>query len=311
MLLYDSRTGLPLPTTTRYSALYRRSANGSVSTMEKELRAIALGLEWAERNGIDLDERIGSMTLFTPGELVSLRDFMRVNQKGGKPVHPLVRYSRCLFFRDYVTWLAQDVTGRIPPGARYLGAKEKLADFQTQPMKMLKPGNTYRPARRKGMTPEQEARLREVIVPGHPDNPFRRKHQVRNHALLLSYIELGIRLSEALVIKGRDLVLAGSHPTVTIHRRADDPDDKRALQPLVKTAGRILPLGAQLVSVLTEWMLRHRPDPKRYPGAKRLPYVFVSEDGNALSMSAVKDMFRLLRKRVGQSLEGIGDSCGG
>jgi hypothetical protein len=165
---------LPLPSTTRYSAIYRRSLNGSISTMEKELRAIALGLEWPERNGIDLDERIGSMTLFESGELLSLRHFMRVNQRGGKPVHPLVRYSRCQYFRDYVTWLAQDVIGRIPPGARYLGAKEKLADFQMQLMATLKPGNTYRPARRKG-----------IIVPGHPENPFRRKHQVRNYALLL------------------------------------------------------------------------------------------------------------------------------
>jgi integrase len=59
------------------------------------------------------------------------------------------------------------------------------------------------------------------------------------------------------------------------------------------------------VSVLTDWMLRHRPDPKRYPGAKRLPYVFVSEDGNALSMSAVKDMFRLLRERVSGLTPGL------
>jgi hypothetical protein len=178
--------------------------------MEQELRAIALGLEWADRNGVNLDEPIGSVMLFTPEELVSLRDFLRVNRRAGalKPVHPVFHYNRCQYFRDYITWLTERVISRMPPEKRYVGASKKLQDFRKQLMQLLRRGSVGRSAR-EGLSKEVEARLREVIEPDHPDNPFRRKHRVRNHALILCYLELGVRLSEALVVKGTTLPLAG------------------------------------------------------------------------------------------------------
>jgi integrase len=299
VLAYDRLTRLPVPETTRYSAIFRRSRDGSVSTMEKDLRAVVAALVWAEEQGIDLEQRIGSVSLLTAEEILHLRDALRRNQRPGKRdllVTAHTHYARCLYVRDYIVWRADTVVQRIPNSHQtFLPARVRLDEFRRGMIAMLpKPKGRSR----EGVSEEIEGRLRDVIRPDHPENPFHKQNRHRNYALLLLYLDLGVRLSEALVIKGQDLLLHGDNPTVTIHRRPDDPQDRRQLQPLVKTAGRILPLGEELRQALREWVLNHRADPKRYPGAKKSPFVFVARNGKEISKNTVYDMFVLLRDNV-------------
>ena len=49
---------------------------------------------------------------------------------------------------------------------------------------------------------------------------------------------------------------------------------------------------------LDVWIRQHRNVPERYPGAKRVPYVFVSRTGKPLSLRSVNDMYDLLREKV-------------
>ena len=295
-LLYDAHHELPLPWTTRYSAIFRRTRQGSVSTMEQELRAIAVALSWAEKRGIDLEKRIDGCVFLTSEEVLSLRDALRVNLSAateGLPVNPTTHYNRCLYVRDYIVWRGQRVVQRIPnDNARFLPARTRLEEFRRSMSGMLlKP----KPRGREGMPAVAEERLREVLHPDHSDNPFQLGQRHRNRALILFYLELGVRLSEALVVKGADLNLEGPEPTVIVHRRHDDPEDLRNRQPLTKTAGRILPLGKELRDALAEWILCHRRDTRRYPGAKRVPYVFVARNGRPMSIRTVADIFAALR----------------
>lgn len=297
-LLYDGQDGLPLPWTTRYSAIFRRSKEGSVSTMVQELRAIAIALNWADETGLDIEGRIGTATFLLPEEVLSLRDALRVNLKADAddPIDPTIHYSRCVYVRDYIRWRGQHVVQRIPNGdPRFLPARVRLDEF-TEGMTALLP--KLRTKGREGLAPAVETRLREVIEPDHPENPFRRGQRHRNYALLLCYLDLGIRLSEALVIKGADLRLDGPDPTVTIHRRPDDRDDTRLHQPLTKTAARILPLGENLRAALMDWVLKHRTDKTRYPGSKRTPYVFVARNGRPIAARTVHDLFVQMRTVV-------------
>lgn len=300
-LLYDARDGLPLPWTTRYSAIFRRTRQGSVSTMEQELRAIAVALNWAEDRAIDMEERIDGCTFLTPEEILSLRDALRLKLKAATDkqpvVNPTTHYNRCLYVRDYIVWRGQRVVQRIPnDDARFLPARTRLEEFQrSMNGLLLKP----KPRGREGMPAAATERLREVLHPDHPDNPFQLGQRHRNRALILLYLELGVRLSEALVVKGADLNLGGPEPTVVVHRRPDDPEDPRNRQPLTKTASRVLPLGKELRDALEEWVLRHRRDTRRYPGAKRVPYVFVARNGRPISMRTVADIFTALRRVTG------------
>ena len=268
--------------------------------MEQELRAIAVALDWAEDHGIALEERIGGCSFLTPEEVLSLRDALRVNLSAatdGQLVNPTTHYNRCLYVRDYIVWRGQGVVQRIPnDDARFLPARTRLEEFRrSMSGLLLKP----KPRGREGMPAAAAERLREILHPDHPDNPFQPGQRHRNRALILLYLELGVRLSEALVVKGADLNLDGPEPTIVVHRRPDDPEDPRNRQPLTKTAGRILPLGKELRDALTEWVLRHRRDVRRYPGAKRVPYVFVARNGQPISIRTVADIFGSLKRVPG------------
>jgi integrase len=83
-------------------------------------------------------------------------------------------------------------------------------------------------------------RLRAVVEPDHPENPFEPKVRFRNYLIIRLLLDLGIRRGELLGIRVEDCRL-GSNGTVTVHRRPDDPDDPRKVQPSSKTEARLLP----------------------------------------------------------------------
>ena len=296
-LLVDGRTGLPVPETTRYSAVFRRSREGSVSTMVNELRAIAIAMNWVQHHGINLDQRVEGVHLFTQEELLSLRDALRAHQHAWESarcqlvVSSATHYQRCLYVRDFIAWRTERAIHRIHEPVQYRAANDRLAQFKRAFLTLL-PSPKQRS--REGLSPEAQARFREIIRPHHPENPFQRAHRERNYALLLLYFDLGMRLAEALVLKGADLNLSPNQPTVTIHRRADDPSDRRSDPPLTKTAGRILPIGEELRKALETFVLDHR---RKYPGAKRTPFVFVSRTGNPIARRTVVDMFLQIKRR--------------
>ena len=263
--------------------------------MGAELRAIAIALHWAEQCGIDLEERLGSVSLLLPEEIISLRDALREKVGGDRSelVNPTTYYSRVKYVTGYLVWRAQHFVSRIKnDDPRFLPARTRITEFKSSMVTGL---GKIRARGREGLAPGVEERLRAVIHPEHAENPFQVKHRHRNHTLILIYIELGVRLSEALVIKGADLQLLGDNPTVTIHRRADDKDDPRLNPPLVKTNARILPLGQELCTALVDWVANVRSKKGAYPGAKKTPYVFVSRTGKPIALRTVGDQIRLLR----------------
>ena len=239
--------------------------------------------------------------MLTAVEIIALRDALRMNLVTQGTVVPLVFYTRCLHVRDYIKWRAEHSLQKRQGDDPRLGySRHRLAEFMRNMMEFLpKP----RSGNREGITAAAESRLLEIIRPGHPENPFRCKNQHRNHALILLYSKLGIRLSEALILKGQDLDLHGAEPGIVVHRRADDPDDTRADPPLVKTNGRLLPIDEELRDVLLDWITVHRSDRSKYPGAKKIPYVFVSSCGTPLGKRSVSAIFKLLASKPG--LEGL------
>lgn len=302
-LVYDRTTNLPHPWATRYTAVCRRLREESAATLQHDCRAIAGLLNWAHEAGIDLEARIESGALLTPQEILDLRASLRLSLErddtadGDRTLPRTVgrhtHYTRIIRARDYVTWVAEAYIHRIPNASdRFLPSRARLQEFQDGMTRLLPKPKVNK---REGIGPEAEARLREVIVPGHQDNPFQSVHQHRNHALILCHLDLGVRLSEALALKGHDLALHGGRSTLAVHRRPDDPDDPRRDKPNAKTRGRILPLGPELAKALDVWIKQHRTDPKRYPGAKRTAYVFVSRTGAPLSKRTTTEMFERLR----------------
>jgi len=139
-LLLDARTGLPDPWATRYCALLVRSKGGSVNSMAKALRSIALSVEWAAARGIDLTQRIDSGDLLSQEESVDLVNWLRVNRSVAArkvkasvrpPVAADTHYTRVVDLRAYLSWRAEVSIHRIPiASGRYREAAQKLADWR-------------------------------------------------------------------------------------------------------------------------------------------------------------------------------------
>ena len=295
-----------------YTVLSLREREGSSGTIEANLRAVAISLNWAAAVKIDLQARIESADLLTTFEIASLRTTLRTNFRkiaadGVKPqslskqkptvVSAGTYYNRCHMVLDYLSWHARNAIQMIGTSDPKLPeARRRLEAFERQLVADLpKPKS----GERTGVDDHIQKLFLEAIKPGSPTNPFQKKHQHRNYPLLLLYYEICIRRAEALKIKGENLIdLDGKYPFVQIIRNPDDPDDPRQTEPRVKTLSREIPISTELADALRDWMVDHRTDTERYPGAKRSPYVFVSRTGKPIAVRTVSGMFELLRKRV-------------
>ncbi|WP_162003365.1 tyrosine-type recombinase/integrase [Microvirga tunisiensis] len=271
-----------------------------------------IALNWAAARGIDLWAKIASVDLLTTFEIENLRTALRVNyqkevsaktqkspRKRRKPttVGHSTYYNRCHMVRDFLAWHVRNVVQRIKTSDPKLPeARHRLDMFERQMVENLaKP----HPREREGIDEPTQELFLEAIRPGSPLNPFQKKHQPRNYALLLLYYVTSIRRAEGMKIKGEHLIGLGSDkPSLVIVRDPDDPADPRGVEPRIKTLPREVPLSRELATALLEWVVRHRTDPNRYPGAKRTPYVFVSRTGKPIGARTINDMFELLRKRV-------------
>lgn len=285
-----------------YALTSLRNRENAAATGEKRLRAITVALNWAALRGIDLQARTESFELLSPFEVEDLRDALRANlraakgQKGQATVRSDHFVNRCRAVRDYVVWHAETALQRIRVGDPRLEEARLALDRFAKMMDADLPSG--KSAERDPVAPDAFTRMLAAATPGSPNNPFQSQHQHRNYALLLLYHETGMRRGEALKLKGEDLVLHGLQPSVTVVRRPDDRDDRRAAEPQVKTLGRPVPITRELARALDVWIRQHRNDPERYPGAKRVPYVFVSRTGKPLSLRSVNDAYDLLREKV-------------
>lgn len=281
-----------------YALLSLRSRECAANTMEAHLRAIAVACNWATARKIDLQQRISSSELLASEEIFDLRDALRENRRTpGSVVASATYYNRCHFVRDYLVWLARAAIQRIAVADPKLPeARARLEWFERAMVAGLPKGGS---PDKEGVDEDAQRALLEAIEPGSPTNPFQAQHQHRNQALLYLYWETGMRRAEALKIKGEHLIgLLGQTPVVLIRRDPDAKDDPRPAQPAVKTLPRDFEISSRLGVLLHDWVVKHRTDVERYPGAKRTPYVFVSRRGQPLALRTVNDMFDLLRARI-------------
>lgn len=139
----------------------------------------------------------------------------------------------------------------------------------------------------RGLSTDEQKKFIAVITPGQPSNPFPPEHQARNYALWQIYYQTGISLPEAIALRGRDLTLNGHEKSITV----GDGE---------YTNVRPIPIDGSLAFVLYDYVVRVR---RSYAGAKRSPYVFLTEDGAALRENDVLAMAEDIRRAMGETDE--------
>ena len=302
--------GMPSFCPTLYITTQVRNAGKSVATAEQCLSGIKILLEFCDNEKINLDERICSGTFLSLGEIEALRDAcqtrrqplkvgnVRSLKKGHVPPVPKVKTATTYLYitriADYLEWLC-----------RYLlGSQSFTKETASRIVALVAGLRARRPfiigrniddEAYRGVSEAQERLLFDVMRPGNPRNPFLNPGvQVRNYLIVKLLRVMGPRGGELLNVQIRDFDFSNNQ--LRIIRRADAPEDHRAIQPRVKTQQRVLPLAPSTIAEVRCYIVEVR---KHIPNAARDPYLFVAHksgptQGKALSVSSLHEMFHTI-----------------
>ncbi|HTN66266.1 MAG TPA: site-specific integrase, partial [Burkholderiaceae bacterium] len=295
LLVMGHRLGLPVPLALRYILVRCRPSGKKANTIRQKLGALSLGLQFFETRHIELTERAATRQFLDIDELAALSERCRQrddDQGVVTPSYAATRYATCI---DYVRWFSEGIIRRITAVRRRENANNALHRFIKRAKLSSPSSNNHHsniPGERLGFTPAQRDLFRACIKPGAIGNPFGAKVQLRNYAMLLLALELGPRPGEVLGLKVRDIDFSQNPAALMIHRRHDDPDDKRRVRPETKTNGRLLQLAPWLRDVLYDWIASRR----LFFGAKKHPYVFINYRGDPITDRGYRRIIETLRR---------------
>jgi integrase len=304
------RDGLPDYQSTAFVLVEMRARNLSCSAIDKALRAIAILYRFLQSRNANLQTRIRSGRLFTLQELNALVHLCRAYASGEAPedtnvlhwarprggansssacqskfVSTAVTAYRLSVIRDFVIWSIRTTNPLSVDGEALTSDFKRLIDSRSPPVR------ANLSSQREGLSAEEAQLVLEVVTPGAPSNPWSDEHaQRRNNLIILWLLRLGMRRGELLGVRVSDIDFVRGR--VTIHRRADDIDDPRVLQPNAKTLPRELEIKRELLELTEDYVLNDR---LTFSGARRHDFLFVaSGTGLPLSASSITKIFRVL-----------------
>ncbi|MDD4965507.1 site-specific integrase [Halothiobacillus sp.] len=311
-LVVDRSTGLPLYYPNLYLTTQLRNRSVAFATVEAEASHLIVFLRFLDWRQIDLDERLFKGRFFQGHEIDALRDFTQRkpyrNASFNSPVlmFPLgemkesfefvskgTQYSRLTAIAHFFGWYAKHLLNRA--GKDVLDQIDRLC----RQIKARRPKNKNRADNRRdrSLSDEQLDVLFEVTRPGTDLNPFSPSVQRRNRLIILMLFHLGIRGSELLNIRIRDIRFDKNQ--LKIERRADDEHDPRTNEPNVKTLERLLPLGGVLVKELHDYISQDRRK-VRVPTDRHNDFLFLTHKqgptkGKPISKSAYFKVMAVVR----------------
>lgn len=316
-VLIDRDSGMPLFDPTVYCVSELRARNKATNTIDQALRSIMVLLTFLKTNQIDLRERFLNGALFNLSEIDELISISRKSysprdsrDKGSfssnfhKPlsfekvrtlsiksasnnVCSHTAANRIRVIRDYLKWHVNRHLLKNPKNEYLKQSWLQCSEILNARIPRIRRFNSV--GAREGLPEQQIKRLLEVIDPSFESNPWKSSHaRERNNLIVLWFLLLGIRRGELLNIKISDI--DSRRNLVTIARRADDKDDVRRKQPLVKTRDRILELSPALLKLTLNYIIHTR---NKVKGARKNKFLFVStRSGRPLSFSAVSKIFK-------------------
>jgi integrase len=316
-LVLDSRS-VPLASPITYLTKYRTQA---VTTIEDKARTLVMVHNFMHAHGIDLRKRVPEGRILDQREIETLSNYLRsigprteairtrdelnnCTDRARRTVQGHEWHRRRLRTLAYLTWLVDELTSTLST-AHYQRIEIELGKLGLGLVPDRKPPDKIAPP---ALSSEQGLVLLDAIRPGSELNPFSKAQQFRNFALIMTYLELGLRRSEVLGLRCEDLSDRNADRVLKLVRRPDDPDELRARPPGIKTMPRPLPISPILHGVLWEYIthhrrmieveLRSRGDMAALRRFKNNPYLFVSSIGSPLSSSSVYKIFDKLRMQV-------------
>ena len=151
----------------------------------------------------------------------------------------------------------------------------------------------------KGLTAQERTRLLKIMHPNSAENPFSDDAiRLRNYIILLLGLDMGLRRSEMLLIKTRDIHWHSRQLAVV--NLEDESIDPRTMAPQFKTHERMLVMTDELYDAITEYesKYRHRKPRSGTSQARKHPFLLVAHkrnEGGPLTIKAVDGVLSRVR----------------
>ncbi|MCU6502423.1 site-specific integrase [Rugamonas sp. A1-17] len=292
-----------------YTVLRRR--HRAVSTLRRDAQIFKWFYQWAYHEiGCDFDElatsgrlnlvidklehfgfwlRTGRVTTKIAGRIGNTR-----SDDGADWLHPASFNGYLQTVQLFLTWAAERYLTDVSATSldeRVLALKDRIrSNFDALYLGGISVAEV------KGLDDQDLHALLLMLHPSASDNPFRRNARVRNWLIFRLFAEAGPRRGELLKLKTTDLVEDGEKFYVTLRRMPDDPSETRAIPPAQKTLPRTVGISEALFLDLEKYIQMERR-PIRDGKRTRLPhqFLFTSERGTPLSLSALNSVFSVMR----------------
>lgn len=301
-LVYTA-TWLPVKLATRWVVSHRRHWVQS-ATLRDNLYAIRRLYNWAAHEAqIPLETELLQGETLSPRQLEDLGVHLRASSRARKvPVVSPNTVNKALYaIEDFLLWAWDHATYRQPDAQH---TRRYMLRFQlTEALHSLRYPNY--PSRRYMPLSDTEVRaIRMTLAPSLQPNgsqvfpgTFSATNALRNWLMVEMALELGLRIGELLKLR-LDSLPRGTQRLLLVRRYPDDLYDTRTHEPAVKTAERGLPLSEALLNTLRAYVTG-KPPLGRLAG--KSPYLFVTDEGNALSHGRANDILRVVSERSGVS----------
>jgi len=301
-LVYTA-TWLPAKLATRWIVCHRRHRVQS-ATLRDNLYAIRRLYIWTTHVAqIPLEAVLLNGETLTPRQLEGFIAHLRTASRArGAPVVSSNTVNKTLYaVEDFLLW-AWDQANPPQPYPQ-LGERYALRSQLVQGLRSLRyrshPSRRYQP-----LSDTDIAAVRMTLVPqpqadgSHEfPNTFTATNALRNWLMVEMALELGLRIGELLKLR-LDSLPRGPQRLLLVRRYPDDPHDTRTHEPAVKTAERGLPLSAPLLATLRAYVTGKPPLGRATSGS---PYLFVTDEGHALSRGRANDIWAVVSRHSGVS----------
>jgi integrase len=277
----------------------------SPTTLSRSLSELLPLFLWAHSKGVDIRERYESGMGFLEAEITTgVVEQLRLSQgkrATGLRVSNQVLNLRIATSRAFLAWLATEVIARYPSddaktqriATQHAAVDEWLADASVrQPL--------ARSVRAKALSPQQQIKLIEHVLPDVGGLGISRAMRFRNFVVIALLLTCGLRRGELLSLRVEDITF-GAISSVSVTRRPVDRDDPRRPKPRIKRGSRLLELDPCLATYLDEYIVLHR-EALVEKAKVDTSYLIVSDEGHPLSISRLYALFVELKAQLGSLL---------
>lgn len=246
----------------------------------------------AQLNAGDLDDDDVASPKANVINLETVRMRRKAVETTPLPVDPATHATKIRNFAAYLRYVSEYVAADLDPKARPRLSQETDRGLKALLAHVPRVSKRAKLGARQGLSKEDQDRVLAAVHPGSPTSPWRQPYvRVRNWLIVVLLLATGMRRGELLGLQIGDLQVR--QPKVRIIRRADSASDPRTKQPNAKTYDREIELPPATMARLWKYINVDRHAIKR---ARRIPQVFVSDEGDALSESSIDKLFRELRQ---------------